>query len=116
MVLGCVSWTEIHNRTAESAEQDQTARMCRLILPYTLRKINPRSSREKYKLIIMIKKITFPLLFHVTLLILHNVFSIERDHVSAAGHMSVRNVCINWNDYKNKQTNNRTKLSSNISL
>ena len=47
MVLGCVSWTEIHNRTAESAEQDQTARMCRLILPYTLRKNKPSVTKGK---------------------------------------------------------------------
>ena len=33
-----VSLTEINDRTVESAEQDQTARMCRLILLYTLRK------------------------------------------------------------------------------
>ena len=31
--------TEINDTTAESAEQDQTARMYRLILLYTLRKI-----------------------------------------------------------------------------
>ena len=35
--------TEINDISAESAEQDQTARMCSLILLYTLRKINPRS-------------------------------------------------------------------------
>ena len=32
---------EINGRSAESAEQDQTARMCRLILLNTFRKINP---------------------------------------------------------------------------
>ena len=31
---------EFDDRTAESVEQDQTARMCRLILLYTIRKIN----------------------------------------------------------------------------
>ena len=31
-----------YDKTAESAEQDQTARMCRLILVYTLRKINSK--------------------------------------------------------------------------
>ena len=31
---------EINEREAESAEQDQTARMCSLILLHTLRKIN----------------------------------------------------------------------------
>ena len=35
--------TEIDDRAAESAEQDQTARMCSLILLDTLRKIYPRS-------------------------------------------------------------------------
>ena len=30
------------NVATESAEQDQTARMCRLILLYTFRKINPQ--------------------------------------------------------------------------
>ena len=34
------SLTEYNDGTAESAEQDQTARMCWLILVYTLRKIN----------------------------------------------------------------------------
>ena len=43
MVPEWVLWTEINNRAAESAVQDQTARMCRLILPYTLRKINSYS-------------------------------------------------------------------------
>ena len=33
-----VSLSEINDNAAESAEQDQTARMCRLILLYTLRK------------------------------------------------------------------------------
>ena len=35
--------TEINDISAESVEQDQTARMCRLILPYTLRKVIPWS-------------------------------------------------------------------------
>ena len=34
------SLTEINGIVAESAEQDQTARMCSLILLYTLREIN----------------------------------------------------------------------------
>ena len=34
-----VSLSGIDDKAAESAEQDQTARMCRLILLYTLRKI-----------------------------------------------------------------------------
>ena len=38
-----VSLTEIDDRSAESAEQDQTTRMCRLILLYTIRKLKPRS-------------------------------------------------------------------------
>ena len=33
------SLTEINDRTAKSAEQDQTSRICRPILPFTLRKI-----------------------------------------------------------------------------
>ena len=37
-ILSEVPLTEINERAAESAEQDQTARMCRLILLYTLRK------------------------------------------------------------------------------
>ena len=36
-----VSLTTIPDRVAESAEQDQTAPLCRLILLYTLHKINP---------------------------------------------------------------------------
>ena len=35
-----VSVTELNVEVAESAEQDQTARMCRLILIYTFREIN----------------------------------------------------------------------------
>ena len=35
--------TGINDRVAESAEQDQTARVCGLILLYTLREINPCS-------------------------------------------------------------------------
>ena len=39
--MGGFALTEFYtNKTAESAEQDQTARMCSLILLYTLRKIN----------------------------------------------------------------------------
>ena len=34
-------WEIFNDRAAESAEQDQTARMCMLILLYTVRKINP---------------------------------------------------------------------------
>ena len=40
MALGWLSLRKINNRVAESAEQDQHARMCRLILLYTLRKVN----------------------------------------------------------------------------
>ena len=39
MALNGVSLTEINAGAAESAEQDQTARMCRLILLYILRKM-----------------------------------------------------------------------------
>ena len=38
-----LSRTEINGLTLERAEQDQTARMCSLILLYTLRKINATS-------------------------------------------------------------------------
>ena len=37
--------TGMTDKTAESAEQDQPARMCRLILLYTLRKMNPCRGR-----------------------------------------------------------------------
>ena len=43
MALDGVSLIEFNNRVAESVEQDQTTRMYRLILLYTLRKINPMS-------------------------------------------------------------------------
>ena len=39
MTMGGASLVEINNRATESAEQDQTARICRLILPYTLSNI-----------------------------------------------------------------------------
>ena len=35
-----VSVTKIDNKVAESEEQDQTARMCSLILIYTFHKLN----------------------------------------------------------------------------
>ena len=38
-----ISLTVMNDRAAESAEQEQTARMCSLFLLYTLRKINKRS-------------------------------------------------------------------------
>ena len=40
MVLEGILLIEINDRAAESAERDQTTRMCSLILLYTLRKIN----------------------------------------------------------------------------
>ena len=40
MAVGGVPLTKVNDRTAESVEQDQTARMCRLILLYALRKMN----------------------------------------------------------------------------
>ena len=42
-----VSLTEISRRAAEGDEQDQAARMCRLILHITLRKINETFSIER---------------------------------------------------------------------
>ena len=41
MALDEGSLTVINGGKADSVEQDQTARMCRLILPYTFRKMNP---------------------------------------------------------------------------
>ena len=43
------SKTEINDRAAESAEQDQTLRMCRLILVYTLRrkKVHDHKRQDK---------------------------------------------------------------------
>ena len=43
MVLDGVSLAETIDRASESVEQDQTARMCSLILIYTLRKFSPWS-------------------------------------------------------------------------
>ena len=43
MAYDRVSLAEINDRAAESAEQDQTARTCSLILLYTLRKIHSLS-------------------------------------------------------------------------
>ena len=40
MALNEALLTEINDRTADSAELDQTGRMCRLILLYTLHKRN----------------------------------------------------------------------------
>ena len=40
MILNRISWAETDGRIAESADQDQTARMCSLILIYTLRQNN----------------------------------------------------------------------------
>ena len=41
MTLDEISLTKINDRAAESAEQDQTARKCSQISPYTLLKLNP---------------------------------------------------------------------------
>ena len=41
MALDGVSLAETIDRASESVEQDQTARMCGLILVYTLRKYSP---------------------------------------------------------------------------
>ena len=41
--------TEVIDRTVESAEQDQTARMCKLILLCTLHRINLRFGRIRFK-------------------------------------------------------------------
>ena len=47
MTIGGLSLIEINDRAAESAEQDQTARTCSLILLCTLRKINTCSRTEE---------------------------------------------------------------------
>ena len=39
--MDAVSSKEFNDRGMESAEQDQTARMCRLMLLYTLHKLHP---------------------------------------------------------------------------
>ena len=44
-----VSWTEVNYRVVESAERDQTERMCRLISLYTLRKKIPRRRERPCK-------------------------------------------------------------------
>ena len=41
MAVEEVSLTEINDRIAESADQDQPVRMCRLILLHTLRQMSP---------------------------------------------------------------------------
>ena len=46
MALDGISLAEMDDRVSERAQQDQTARMCRLILVYTLRNINILSSTE----------------------------------------------------------------------
>ena len=43
MTFNGVSSTELNNGAVESVEQDQTARMCRLMLLFTLRDVNPCS-------------------------------------------------------------------------
>ena len=51
MALDGLSLTEISDQAAESAEQDQTARMCRLILFYTIRKHSQlsRTWKNRYR-------------------------------------------------------------------
>ena len=50
MVLNWVPFTEMIDGAAESAQQDQTARMCSLILLYPLCKINSWSKTAGYRL------------------------------------------------------------------
>ena len=45
-----MSLTEVNDRAAKCAEQDQTARMRRLILLYTHRKVYPRLRKARYGL------------------------------------------------------------------
>ena len=44
MASNGISMTEILDEAMESAVQDQTAIMCRMILPYTFRQINANGS------------------------------------------------------------------------
>ena len=45
MTFDGVSLKKFNDTAPESAEQDQTARTCRLILLYTVRKVNPMVSK-----------------------------------------------------------------------
>ena len=47
MTFGVVSWMEINYRAAERAAQDRTARMCRLVLPYTVRNYKSMVANSK---------------------------------------------------------------------
>ena len=47
MALDGVSLAETIDRASESVEQDQIARMCMLILIYTLRKLSPWSQHAE---------------------------------------------------------------------
>ena len=49
MTLGGFSFTEMNDISAETAGQDQTARICSLILLYTLRKKKRTWSQQKTK-------------------------------------------------------------------
>ena len=57
-----LSLTKTNDRTAESPEQDQTARMCSLILLYTLRKINLWSQKSGRKQICIYLSFSHPLI------------------------------------------------------
>ena len=48
--IGMGPLIESKDRVAESAEQDQTARKCSLILLYTHRKMNPRSGKARVRI------------------------------------------------------------------
>ena len=48
---------EFNNKAAESAERDQTACMCSLILLYTFRKISPWSRTRIVKPMSLIEKV-----------------------------------------------------------
>ena len=47
MVMVHLLLTDIHDRVADGAEQDQAAHTCSLILLYTLRKTNPLSGTAR---------------------------------------------------------------------
>ena len=51
MTVDGASFTEINDRPTESARQDRTARMCRLILLHTLRKTMAANGRIAVRMV-----------------------------------------------------------------
>ena len=46
-----LDFVDMNDSAADSADQDQTARICQLILLYTIRKINPRLRKVRQELL-----------------------------------------------------------------